>query len=341
MTMNIAIEFGGSEFRSLRREGSRLLARRISTDYLVIDTHEVRQKILERHSDEFARSDAGLIVYGNAANELAELLTLPLQSALENGQLRKEDPVSRQFLGALVEGLLPVPDVSNFPCIVIISQDDQDRNSLEDVRFLTQLVKLRGYQPEIISPGLALILSECSSSGFTGVGIKMGAAQLDVSFVYQTRELARFTIPCGGQRVDRQIAISQNSFVRLQDGREVLNVRPIRLWRESLESLNQISDSRTLELRNQYREIIFMVMHRIQQELNQEVFRIDRKVPLVLGGTLAGPTGTDAMFAQAISEVELPIRISKVNRVQNVRFSALRGGLVLGEMSSSTEKSAA
>ena len=341
MTMNIAIEFGGGEFRSLRREGGRLLARRISTDYLVIDTNESRRKILERHSEEFARCDAGMIVFGNAANELAELLTLPLQSALENGHLRKDDPVSRQFLGALVEGLLPVPQGTDSPCIVIASQDDQNPNSLEDVHFLTQLVKLRGYQPEIISPGLALILSECSRSGFTGVGIKMGAALLDISLVYQTRELARFTIPCGGQRVDRQIAISQNCFVRLQDGREVLDVRPIRIWREGVETINHISDSRTLELRNQYREIAFMATHRIQQELNQNEIRIPKQIPLVIGGTLAGPVGTDEMFTQAISEIELPIRIAEVSRVHNVRFSALRGGLILGEMVSKPEKSAA
>ncbi len=334
--MNIAIEFGGSEFRSLRREAGRLLARRVSTEYLVLEDSEARRRLLERHGDEVAHCDEGMIVFGTAANDLAEILSLPMQSALEEGKIRNNDPVSRQFLGALVEGLIPVASKQNSACTVISSQsaiDEDDYSEQEDIGFLMRLVKLRGYQPGIISPGMGLILSECADVGFSGIAIKMGAARMDVSISYQTRELARFFLPRGGIHVDRQLAVTDHQFVRLKDGREVLDTRPIRLWREGVKSLNTVSDSRTLELRNQYREIIRLGLYRMRQELCPSVIaQLPGTLPLIIGGPLAEPTGIETLFQEAIDDVDLPIKITTVRRVRDAAFSVLRGGLIAGEL---------
>ncbi len=334
--MNIAIEFGGSEFRSLRREAGRLLARRVSTEYLVLEDSKARRRLLERHGDEVAHCDQGMIVYGSAANDLAEILSLPMQSALDDGRIRSNDPVSRQFLGALVEGLIPPPAQQDATCTVISSQaarNDEDPALQEDLGFLLRLVKLRGYQPSVISPGMGLILSECADIGFSGIAVKMGAARMDVSIVYQTRELTRFFLPRGGIHVDRQLAVSDHQFVRLKDGREVLDTRPIRLWREGVKSLNSISDSRMLELRNQYREIIRLGLYRMRQELNPSLMsQIPGKLPLIIGGPMAGPSGIERLFQEAIDDVDLPIQIKSVRRVQDVAFSVLRGGLIAGEL---------
>ncbi len=337
--MNIAIEFGGSEFRSLRREAGRLLARRVSTDYLVLEDSEARRRLLERHGDEVAHCDQGMIVYGSAANDLAEILSLPMQSALDDGKIRSNDPVSRQFLGALVEGLIPAANQQSSTCTVISSQasaDENDQNLQDDLGFLMRLVKLQGYQPSVISPGMGLILSECADIGFSGIAIKMGAARMDVSIVYQTRELARFFLPRGGIHVDRQLAVTDHQFVRLKDGREVLDTRPIRLWREGVKSLNSVSDSRTLELRNQYREIIRLGLYRMRQELSSSLIaQLPGTLPLIIGGPMAGPTGIEMLFQEAIDDVDLPIQIKSVRRVKDVAFSVLRGGLIAGELENS------
>ncbi len=334
--MNIAIEFGGSEFRSLRREAGRLLARRVSTDYLVLEDSEARRRLLERHGDEVAHCDQGMIVYGTAANDLAEILSLPMQSALDDGKIRNNDPVSRQFIGALVEGLIPPASRENSTCTVISSQvapDENDPDLQDDLGFLMRLVKLQGYQPSLITPGMGLILSECADIGFSGIAIKMGAARMDVSIVYQTRELTRFFLPRGGIHVDRQLAVTDHQFVRLKDGREVLDTRPIRLWREGVKNLNSISDSRTLELRNQYREIIRLGLFRMRQEMSPSVIaQLPGKLPLIIGGPMAGPSGIETLFQEAINDVDLPIQIKSVRRVQDVAFSVLRGGLIAGEL---------
>lgn len=334
--MNIAIEFGGSEFRSLRREAGRLLARHASTEYLVLEDTEASRRLLERHSEEVAQCEGGMVVFGTAANDLAEVLSLPMQSALNDGRLRKNDPVSRQFLGALVEGLIPAADHQKSTCTVISSQlASHEAAQIEqgDLGFLLRLVKLQGHEPHVISPGMALILSECSNVGFSGIAIKMGAARMDVSIVHQARELTRFSLPRGGLYVDRQLAMTEQQFVCLKDGREVLDIRPIRRWREGVKNLNSVSDSRTLELRNQYRELIRLGLHRMQQELNPSVLaQLPRTLPLIIGGDLAEPSGIETLFHDAINHVELPIQIHSVRRVKDVAFSVLRGGLIAGEL---------
>lgn len=343
VAMGIAIEFGSGEFRSLRREGGRLLARRASTDYLVVGPDKARGRVLERSQEEMARCDEGYIVFGSAAVDLCDLLSLPLQSAIESGSVRENDPVSRQFLGALVEGLLPAASQPKECCVVIAGEPDATRDDIEpDDAFLLQLVRLRGYEPEAISPGMGLILAECANSGYTGIAFKMGIGQIDVSVTYQTRELLRFTIPRGGASIDRYLAIAANSYVRLQDGREVLDIRPIRQWRESLTSIERIVDARTLDLRNQLREILFLTLFRLRQEMSPEILkRLPARIPLVLGGSVSEPAGMEKLLAQMIKEADLPVEISQVRKVRDARFAPLRGGLIVNEMRNSTRGKAA
>ncbi|MFN3158652.1 MAG: hypothetical protein ACE37I_05015 [Rubinisphaera brasiliensis] len=328
--MRIAIEFGGCEFRSLRRDGGRLLARRASTDYLVVQADQVRTRLIERQAEQFARCQDGMIVYGPTAVDLAELMHIPMQSALADGRLRHDDPVSRQFLGALVEGLLPQPQ-SIARCAVIACPANPDRPPLEDeeLGFLLRLVKLRGYEPEVISPGMALALTELGEAGGSAVAVKLGGTQVDVSVIHETREWLRFTLPRGGVHLDRNIAHLDDSFLRLHDGREALNMQPIRSWRHQVQSLNLIQDPRTLELRNQYRELAYLVLHRLRSELTPTLRRgLPSPLPLVLGGALAAPVGTDLLFSQVAKTVDLPIQLAPVRQLHDAHFAALRGGLI-------------
>ncbi|MCA8984606.1 MAG: hypothetical protein R3C12_06335 [Planctomycetaceae bacterium] len=338
--MEIAIEFGGSEFRSLRRESGRLLARRVSTDYLVVQGDETRLRLLERQVEEYARCDEGMIVYGPGALDLADLLGLPLQSALDQGHIREEDPVSRQFLGALVDGLLPSSTGQGL-CTVIATGDaeESDYPTGDSLSFLLQLVKLRGYEPLGVSPGLALALAECGGTSYSGIGVKLGAARIDVSVVHQTHERIQFSIPRGGEHLDRELARRDDRYLRLRDGREVLDTRPIRLWRQGVRNLNQISDPRTLDLRNQYRDLAYVVLHRLQQELTPRLLRtLPGQLPLIVGGMLAAPSGTELLFQQAAREVQLPLQLSDIRRVRDVAYSALRGGLIAGEIAMEQSK---
>jgi len=341
--MQIAIEFGGGEFRSLRREGGRLLARRVPTDYVVVNSLEAQRRLLERHGEGFAACDEGLLVYGVAARELAELLSIPLQSVLEDGRLRQNDPVSRQLLGALVEGLLPPSPPAGARGLVIAALSDEPSLDEEhDLEFLSHLVKLRGYTPEMISPSLGLIFGEGSDFGYSGIAVHLDHGTVDVSITFQTRQVAAFTLPLGGARMDREIARSEKSYVRLQDGREALDVRPIQEWREGVLTLNRIIDPRTLELQNQYRELAHIILFRLQRELTPRLRnQLPRRLPLIIGGPLAKPAGLEHIFSQSLLNVNLPLQVSALHRVTDFRFASLRGGLLLAELTQTSSLVAA
>ena len=334
--MNIAIEFGGSNFRSLRREAGRLIAREVSTNYLVLEDSESHRRLLERHGEEFVQCEQGIIVFGAAANDLAEILSLPLQSALDDGTVRKNDPVSRQLLGALVEGLTPAANEQESVCTVVSSQlatDKANQNEHDGLGFLLRLVKLQGHQPHVISPGVGIVLSECGDDGFSGIAIKMGTARMDISIVHHAREIARFFLPRGSHHIDHQLAVMEKQFVRLKDGREVLDTRPIREWRENIENLNNVSDPRSLALRDQYLKLIHQGLHRLKQELSSSTLsQFPSALPMIIGGSLASPAGTGTLFRSAISDADLPIQIESVRKVTDIKFSVLRGGLIAGEL---------
>lgn len=326
--MEIAIEFDGGEFRSLRRESGRLLARRVSTDYLVVRGDAARLRLLERQAEEFARCDEGLIVFGPGAIDLATLLELPLQSALEQGRLRHEDPVSRQFIGALVEGLLPAGSGQQH-CRLIAPGSLDNSAGQRDLAFLQQLVRLRGYSPQVMSPGVALTLAESAHSGYSAIAVNMGAVAVDVSVVHQTRERLAFSIPRGSEHVERELARREERYLQLNDGREVLDDRPLRAWRAGVRSLREIADPRMLELRNLCRELVQQSLHQLQQELTPQLLKqLPSQLPLIVGGSLAMHQGVNELFVQGLRGTALPVKITEVLQAEQATFATLKGALV-------------
>jgi len=275
-----------------------------------------------------------MILFGSAASDLSELLSLPMQSALDGNRLRHDDPVSRQFLGALVDGLLPQTG-SQARCTVIASVQNPELSPLEDddLGFLLRLVKLRGYEPQVITPGMSLVLSTCEQSGYSGIALKLGATRIDVSVVHQTRELVQFSLPRGGKDLDRQLALQDESYLRLQNGQEVLDVRPMRVWREQVQSIQQVDSPRSLELRNQYRELLRLPLHRLQQELTLGVIRqLPSQLPLIIGGSLAAPAGTEILLQEILREIQLPLAISTVRTAPDLPFACLKGALIANDV---------
>ncbi len=327
--MEIAIEFDGGEFRSLRRESGRLLARRVSTDYLVVRGDAPRLRLLERQAEEFARCDEGLIVFGPGAVDLASLLELPLQSALDQGRLRQEDPVSRQFLGALVDALLPAGSGQHLCRLIAPGILGKTASRQQDLAFLQQLVRLRGYRPQLLSPGVALTLAESAGSGYSAIAVNMGAVSLDISVVHQTRERLACTIPCGSEHLERELARREGRYLKLNDGREVLDDRPLRAWRAGVRTLREIADPRMLELRNLCRELVQLTLHRLQQELTPQLLKqLPSQLPLIVAGSLATHQGIDELFLQGLRGTVLPMKITQVLQAREATFTTLKGALV-------------
>lgn len=194
--MSIGLDLGTTEFRSLRISGDELLARRCRTAYFVLRDTPGHRRLLEHAEIRHATCGDDLVIFGNDAVECGAMLDLPVYPLLSHGRLPNGDPVARQILALMVEAILPPAEQFNSTCCLTVPGGygfNSDAHSI-DVRFLKQLVTLRGYQPLVMSSGMAIVLTELSSASFSGIGISLGASCCEIAVIHCGRELARWAI---------------------------------------------------------------------------------------------------------------------------------------------------
>ena len=194
--MSVGLDLGTTEFRSIRDSGGDLIARRCRASYLVVKDTPGHRRLLEHAQARHGTCGDDLVVFGDDAVECAAMLDLPVVPLLHDGCLPHGDPVARQILALMVESVLPAAGSGGPICCLTVPGGyalDGDNQSL-DVRFLKQLVALRGYQPQLISSALAIVLAELSDASFSGLGISLGATNCEIGVIHCGRELARCTI---------------------------------------------------------------------------------------------------------------------------------------------------
>lgn len=194
--MSVGLDLGTTEFRSIRDSGGELISRSCQTQYLVVKDTPGHRRLLEHTHARHAMCGDDLLVFGDDAVACAAMLDLPTLPLLRGGLLPSGDPVARQIVALTVEAVLPEASRPGEACCLTIPggyELTEDHQSL-DIRFLKQLVTLRGYSAKLISPGHATVLAELSESSFSGVGISLGATVCEFALIHCGRELGRCSI---------------------------------------------------------------------------------------------------------------------------------------------------
>lgn len=194
--MSVGLDLSSTRFRSLRREGERLVARACSASYAVLLDSPARRDLFAERRIPYAEFGMNLLVFGDAAMEWGERLSItPIPLCLD-GRLRIEDRIIRQVTTALVEGLLPRPEASPDDCCLTIP-GGLARSTPTVMEFLAKVLKGFGYRASVTSQSLAVALSELGDFGMNGIGMHLGRDACELSIVRQGRELARCDIPIG------------------------------------------------------------------------------------------------------------------------------------------------
>ncbi|MBI3866744.1 MAG: hypothetical protein HY290_33095 [Planctomycetia bacterium] len=244
--MTIALDLGGHALRSLRRRGDGLVARRCRSIAACVADNEARRRWLAASKIPHLVAEECLVIPGDAAIEaegLCEALPIDL---LPNAELPAGDPVTRQVLAALVDGLLPRPMSRGVVCCFtqpgyhesLVADPESGDQRLE---FFTRLIHLRGYRALPVNPATALVLAELGSHGFTGIGISPGASGCELAVVHRGQQLTCARLARGGRWIDEQIARRQE-LVRRDSAEEiVLDLDGARAQKEDTSFMSSMS----------------------------------------------------------------------------------------------------
>ncbi len=336
--MSIAFEPGAHRFKSLRLEHGRLVHRQCRSAYCAVPASAVERKLLQSAGIRFAESGDSHVVVGDAAVELARLFRHPMRSLLPQGHVSRHDPLARQLTASLVDALLPPPQKPNAPCCIALSDSANDPRSVYDAEFFTHLVRLRGYTPTIVSPGMAVVLAVLVDSRFSGLGICMGAERTHISLAHRGIELARWSVDCGSAAIDAAWAEAREEYVWDPSGRRSLDRETARLRKEAFGgSLVSPQDDDAKWLAETVRALLATVLQAIGEGLGSLPHLNDLPRPLDLGcagGTCLLP-GFRRLFEQVAGEARLPLPIGTVRVAEDPSLAVLRGCLIQAELDAS------
>lgn len=318
--MSIGLDLGTTLFRSIRSTGTELIGRQCGAVYIVLADTVSHRRLLEQSGVRFATCGNDLVLFGQPAVEWADILNLPVISLLPDGRVPQSDPVARQILALMVDAVLPpAENFGDVCCLTVPGGHDLSRNDLPyDVRFFQQLVALRGYEPKLMTAGLAVVLAELSSASFSGIGISFGAGSCQIGVIHCGRELANFgfdecLVDQSSDRIDTnpvvESAETSSSRTAARAARDHLLVRAL------TETLTAARDE--LERRDVARWLA-------------------QPTHIVCTGRPTAETGFLELLVQVWSSLEWPMKVGTIQLAEDTIYSIARGCLIQSRLENRT-----
>lgn len=340
--MSVALDLGTFRLKSLSCRGDRLIVRKCRTVYAALPDTPARRQGLQQMRLPFAVCEDMLVVIGDGAVQLSQMLGTPLRPLLPDGKVPHDDPPARQILATLIDSTLPEPEAAGEFCCMILPPASRStrRRGTAEYEFLSRLVRLRGYSPLVIDAGTAVVLAELSSAGFTGIGISFGASTTQATLAYQGREVASCSIPQGGDWIDDQAARSEGAYTWDAAGARFVDVNTVRRWKERCDgSILEPATRRDARLCELYRELLVVVVSRLTEEFADVLPRLGLRQPLAVaaaGGTARIPGFRDLLM-QAFQESTLPVEADGIRVAVKADHAIARGALIYAQLEAETQ----
>lgn len=280
---------------------------------------------LKRQGIRFVRHGGVLLAYGQAATVFAELFHAELRRPMRSGCLNLQEPASTLVLNRIVGEL--VGEATAKPAVVGFSMpsaglhaEGVSKASLTNHRSALELMfRNLGYTPYAVNEAEALVYSELEDSGYSGVAISFGAGLTNVAMTYLSVPVLDFSINRGGDDVDSAAA-------------EVLGEKAarVRLYKENnFDLLGTSDDQMSRSIKVFYEELIQHTIGSLATVLvsSTDVPRLDRPIPLVIGGGTTMPAGFKKIFEREIRKMDWPFPISEVRQAKDPLNAVARGVL--------------
>ena len=307
--MSIGLDLGSTRFRSLRRDGARLLGCTCRAVYLSIPDSPGHRRLLERDEVSFAECDGSLVLLGDVAEEWSKLLQAELVPLLPDGQLPARDPFARQILSLMIDAMLPAAHFPNETCCFTVPGELMPTDDGPQREFFNRLIALRGYRPTIIGQGTAAVLAEMSDAAFTGIGISLGASQCEFALVRSGIEHARCAIPWGTSEIAADLAAEEAASQSLRTPSTSIADRILTYFLV---------------------ELLLEAGARIGQN---DGFRIlTQPVTIACTGGITARPGFEPLLQQAWQRAAWPIRITGLRVAADALYTVARGCLIQAKL---------
>jgi len=330
--MTAALDLGSSEFRSLRREGQRLIARRLPALYTVLDDLPTHRKTLEQAHIAYSSVSGSLVVIGDAAIEVSTLLSRPLIPLLHQGQIADQDPIGRQVCAWLIELLLPPASSENDLCMLTLPGGETRPRGADawTSQFLEHVVELQGYKTRLMSPTTALALAELEDCEFTGICLTVGAESIHMGILRQSQPVMEARFMNGSRDLVERFAHARRKYLWDHSGNSYLDLPAIHHWLQDGDiSLTAPQNADEAWLSRGYAELLLSSLISMKRKIARcDEAILKKPLPVILSGGPARLTGFPQLVEEAIQLSGLPLQISTIRAATFEPYSIARGLLI-------------
>lgn len=278
---------------AFQTSGGDVIIRVQANAYLVLEPTSKHQALLSKHRVQHERTAEGLVVFGDAAKDLAELLGREVRVPFPDGLASQGQ---EQGLRIVELGVL---QRAEFPREVVYYTApsppvDRPRDLEGHGRTLERTLIGLGYVPKPIAPGLAVVFGELDMADFSGIAIHVGAASSDVMVCFQTQPVLAFSCSKGSAWIAERMGAARD---------------PEQAYE------------------NAYRELAEALLGLIVERWDSDWKPFAAPVELVLAGLGLRPD-VGPLFASQLDRSTFPIPVRGVRVADDPNTSCVRGALV-------------
>jgi len=187
-----------------------------------------------------------------------------------------------------------------------------------------RIIRELNYNPIALNEATAIVYSECSNTGFTGIGISFGAGMTNVAVVFKSVPVLTFSLARGGDWIDQNAANSIGE----------ISSRATLIKEKEDFSLTDYSFGKKRERRirealaHYYNNLIKYTTSNIINELNSIVVEFPDSIPIIVSGGTSKAPGFINLVSESFNSFEFPFDISEVKSANNPLTAVAEGCLV-------------
>lgn len=334
--MNISLDLGSLSFRTLRRTGAQLTARRLTSLYMSIPQHSAAARLARKTGVTTSTAEGFELIVGDEAVEMSQYIQAPLSTFLDNGKFPAQDPVARQLIGNALDALLPTNKAEPGLCVLALPGGHVDLASNPEMDYLSRAIGLKNYTIMPLHGSLALGLAELGDASFTGVALTLGASGCELSVIRYGMELAYAYLPVGGLWMEETLAQQQSRYTFTPAGERFLDVLSVRNWMSSQEpNLHRPKTEADKLLSETFSQLLTQFEEALATQLgtqSEALFSVGHPLPLVIGGGLTLIDGAASLLLKRYRETLGPLVLSTARVVKHTPFTICRGCLIHAEL---------
>lgn len=290
--------------------------------FISVDYSKFTENILKQNNISHHKRDNSLLVYGNGAAILANMLNSETRRPMRHGLLNPKEPNAIDIIKGIIDDLVPNSNNKGTQLSFSIpgAQKDNETDIIYHEAILKRHLDTKGYNSAGINEGLAVVFAELEQENFTGIGISAGGGMCNVCLAYLSVPLISFSINKGGDFIDEAVAsVTGEVSTRVREIKE----NNLNLLQKPN---NEIEDA----LHIYYDNLIISLVKAMKENITgkSKAPRVDAPIPIVLSGGTAKPKGFKSRFEKFLKEEEFPMEISNIKIADDPLNATAKGALI-------------